>query len=327
MRLAIYVCANAHYVPLMLMFLDSFAERANIRRPFDFYCYTDDDAVISAFSVRNEFEWVKFRKGRVSSLPNYTDWSDSFFYGMGMKIFALSELLANYDRVVYFDLDMMVNRDLNELVDIDLHGKAMGAVTDFQFSRRGTTEVASPVVADVLAYRDQLMGDAINYINSGMFVIDSRLAPPLPDYDRFADENRPSLVDQDYLNYVFAGHICVLPDTFNYMVDQVFINELPMERRILDCVAMGDAHVQHFHGAAKPWISRDSSCYNEILTQANTARFLEVFDRFKTAFEKEPEYAWLTDGVAQNRALAARTDAIAKRFYMAISERQTASTG
>lgn len=314
MRLAIYVCANSHYVPLMLMFLESFAERANIERPFDFYCYVSDENIAEAFSDRNEFSWVKFRKGRVSSLPNYTDWSDSFFYGMSMKIFALSDLLRDYDRVVYFDLDMMVNRDLNELVNIDLQGKAMGAVTDFQFARRGSFEITDKAVADVLAYRDKLIGDFLGYINSGMFVIDSKLAPHLPDYDEFADRNRPSLADQDYLNHVFAGNVCILPDTFNYMVDQLFTKSMSFEQRIRDCSEMGEAHVQHFHGAAKPWKELGSYCYNEILTQANMTRFLEVYDRFRPIFDSVPEYAWLTSGVEQNRELATRTDAIAERF-------------
>jgi lipopolysaccharide biosynthesis glycosyltransferase len=314
MRLAVYICANAHYIPLAMLFMESFAERAQISQPFDFYCFSDSEEMVETFCLEPAYNWVKFRRGYVTDLPNFTAWPDAFYYGMGMKIYALHELRPHYDRILYLDVDMMINRPLDDLVNADLQGKALGAVPDFQFSRHGMIEIREKHLAEILTYRDKLMGQGEAYINSGMFLVDCAQPVALPDYDEFAVEWQPSLIDQDYLNFAYRDNMAILPDTFNFMVDQAFMNRLTYQARIGGSIAMSEAHIQHFHGQAKPWKQAGSYGYEQLLDGMNTARFFEVYDRLRPLFEDVPDYGWLTENIAINRPRLEQSDALAARF-------------
>jgi lipopolysaccharide biosynthesis glycosyltransferase len=175
-------------------------------------------------------------------------------------------------------------------------------------------EIREKHLAEILTYRDKLMGQGEAYINSGMFLVDCAQPVALPDYDEFAVEWQPSLIDQDYLNFAYRDNMAILPDTFNFMVDQAFMNRLTYQARIGGSIAMSEAHIQHFHGQAKPWKQAGSYGYEQLLDGMNTARFFEVYDRLRPLFEDVPDYGWLTENIAINRPRLEQSDALAARF-------------
>lgn len=78
MKLAIYVCVNKRFIPLLLLFLESFNNNANISTDYDFYCFVDRMSIIPEI-LKTKYDWVKFRETKTTNLNNYTSWDNSFF--------------------------------------------------------------------------------------------------------------------------------------------------------------------------------------------------------------------------------------------------------
>lgn len=311
---AVYVCINKKFIPLFKLFYESFRERAAIKQPYDFYCFTDCPETKTVLESDPRYKDVLFVQSESTSLPNYTNWSDDFFYGMSIKIFALHRLYKHYDRLLYIDVDTMVNRELNSLFELDMGDMACAGVRDFPYHRWGDHVDAKHVQHDVDDRVKMLGSGHKDYINSGVFVINCRNVKHMIGYDEFADSFKPKYVDQDYLNYVFKGQIMIMDEKYNYMVDITFMNQKTTEARIIEHLRMSKAHIQHFHGCAKPWKEPGSYGYKEITTQANTTRFYSVYDRLKDELVRSREYEWLWSNVEKNRQAFQRMARIAEDF-------------
>lgn len=313
MKLAIYVCVNKRFIPLLLLFLESFNNNANISTDYDFYCFTDRMSIIPEI-LKTKYDWVKFRETKTTNLNNYTSWDNSFFYGMSLKVFALQELMQDYDRIIYLDVDIIINGDLNEFVNYDLSGYGIGAVPDFQTNRRDPANLSVEHIKYVLDYREQLIGYSDRYFNSGVYIIDNPEKLNSIGYDEFAQKFSPSLVDQDYLNYVYRDDVFILPEKYNFMCDNIHVRDMSYQDRMIDSYNMSLAPIQHFHGSSKPWKGKDSFSYFELLSQMNTIRFFETYDSIYDYLQSNINYNWFTASVDKNRELLLRTDKLAIDF-------------
>lgn len=132
-------------------------------------------------------------------------------YSIGcMFRLAAPVVLAGLDKVIYLDADVLVNKDIKELWNIDLGSNCIAGVVDEGLShgimapapvRTGYVSKESYINSGVLAmnlaeirgYCD-LMRDSVEYM------------------DEFKDYNLP---DQDILNYLFANKILLLDKCWN----------------------------------------------------------------------------------------------------------------
>lgn len=162
----------------------------------------------------------------------------------------LPELLADRDRVLYLDADVLVTGRLDELWDTDLEGVAVGAV-------RNVVERSQ---------RDRLrrlgIDDLLDVLNSGVLLFDLealRARPLLPVarevLARFGDQIR--WPDQDVLNVVYADAWTPLDPRYNVM--NSFYDWEGATERVLGTSqrrsALAAPAVLHFEGptACKPW--------------------------------------------------------------------------
>lgn len=169
----------------------------------------------------------------VAGMPASTQWPSVVYSRL-----LLADLLpADIARVIYLDCDMMVRRPIEELFEVDLGGKPVGAVQDslspFIMGRR-----------DMRQNQDIFhCGDA--YFNSGMLVVDLALWREInikSEVAVIAGKNwLPRLYyDQDVLNLVFRDKWHKLDWRWN-VIDAHPAHE-----------AMGPA-ILHFTGKNKPW--------------------------------------------------------------------------
>ena len=313
MKLAMYVCVNKRFIPLLVLFLESFKNNANIKTKYDFYCFVDRLSIVPEY-LKNKYEWVKFRETKTTNIQNYTSWDSSFFYGMSIKVFALYELMNDYDRIIYLDVDIIINGDLNDFVHCDLGGRGIGAVPDFQTNRRDKRKINLSHVKTTLEYRDTLVGSNELYFNSGVYIIDDPTSLDEIRYDEFATRFKPSLVDQDYLNYVYRGDVCLIPEKYNFMCDNTHLRDMSYQDRMIDSYNMSIAPIQHFHGSSKPWKCKSSFGYFELVSQMNTVRFFETYDSVYDIISSNVNYDWIIKNVDRNRELLQRTDRLAINF-------------
>ena len=122
------------------------------------------------------------------------------------------------------------------------------------------------------------------------------------------------MVDQDYLNYVYRGDVCLIPEKYNFMCDNTHLRDMSYQDRMIDSYNMSIAPIQHFHGSSKPWKCKSSFGYFELVSQMNTVRFFETYDSVYDIISSNVNYDWIIKNVDRNRELLQRTDRLAINF-------------
>ncbi len=149
-------------------------------------------------------------------------------------------LPPSYDRVVYLDCDMIVRKDLKELLLIDLGGKTVGAVADcYQEQRLKHLKRLCASIPSLPTPAKPM------YFNSGMLVIDLNRWKDHGIEEkvlRFLRENpdKISAADQDALNIIFLNDQKELSQKYNFLVAATDTTEQ-------------DPVIIHFAGGSKPW--------------------------------------------------------------------------
>jgi lipopolysaccharide biosynthesis glycosyltransferase len=142
---------------------------------------------------------------------------------------------AEFSKAIYIDIDCVIARDIQPMLDFELVGAPIAAFHEIQ--------VELDFVHHALAeYKDYA------YFNSGVLVVDLDYWRKNGIEELLLDESlslSPTLgfADQDILNRVFRNNWTPLSMNFNYM-----INTYPN-------IKLTDPIVVHFAGLGKPWIS------------------------------------------------------------------------
>ncbi|HMN73521.1 MAG TPA: glycosyltransferase family 8 protein [Rhodoblastus sp.] len=179
--------------------------------------------------------------------------------------FALPDILAGIDRILYLDVDMLTRRDLTPLWETDLQGKALGAVVDhslvdvlpylgIDFGPAGKTRPSKNYVTDIVG-----MADWKRYFNAGLLLIDTPALAASGRIDKaraFLREKGAVAInnDQDALNHAFDGDYKVLGPEWNCIAN--FSRTLGED--FAGCPGLREAWrdpaIAHYAGA-KPWQS------------------------------------------------------------------------
>ncbi len=267
MQSPIVVCAvaDAGYLPLTLVVARSIAATTTTGRPVMFYVVYDGpdsamtervgrwrDPVVSIRLVRHANPWADV--GRIGRFPPST-----------LHRAAIAELLAQHDRAIYLDLDLVVNADLSALFDADLDGNAIGAVVDLPFVDsllRDTDRARS-----TRAYLPEVLGldtpeRVSRYVQGGVALLDLDQLRRIRFAQRFGDfvrEHRDRLIyaDQCALNAILRDDIALLPPTWNVMATSLrpgIIENAPEGVRAAYVEQRAAPGIVHF-GGPKPWSS------------------------------------------------------------------------
>lgn len=282
MSTCVMIAVTTNYIPLAQMWYHSF--KANSGLVCDVVCFADSQDTHDILKLR-----IPELDIRVLTQPtdtNYTGWDDTYFYGMRMKVFGLYALQGEYSKCIYFDVDTLILKELSYLSTLDLGTNILAGVPDCPQHRHPSLEPDSLMMGE-LEFRANISGSMDKYVNAGMLVVDLDKLPPNT-FMEYVTTEKPYCSDQDYLNEVCAGNVLILPDTYNYLVDY-WLNNPSLELTKQTYVDMGNAHVQHFHGAFKPW----STTYNAwcwwIKLQCSTSYYDQVLEECRDTFGGEAD--------------------------------------
>ena len=171
--------------------------------------------------------------------------------------FLLPNILADLDRVLYLDGDLICRTDLTDLFNIELGDNYAAAVPD----------------SGQIYYKHTYVKRVTKYINSGVMLLNlaKMRADNLPEVlirtkKELTDSN---LMDQNVFNVVFDHHIIYLPVRYNFMPVSLWsarekwkiqdINALfgTQYKTIRDLYA--DAAIVHYSSKDKPWKAPDGA--------------------------------------------------------------------
>ena len=156
----------------------------------------------------------------------------------------LPDLLANYKKVVYLDVDVVVLGDIGELYDIDIGDDFMGAVTDWG------AQMALPLNP---GYEEWARGHGFtewhDYVNAGILLMNLDAFRRDLSVDRLVSLACSSkwLFDQDALNILCKGRIRRIDPRWNIQVTRNGY------RRQAGLLRAGEPFAIHYAGRQKPW--------------------------------------------------------------------------
>lgn len=177
---------------------------------------------------------------------NIKHWSIVTYY----RLYAEDYLPKDIEKVLYLDCDIVVNRPIGELFDMDWKGFAVGAVPD--------------MCTEWQEYYDRLGYDKNEgYFNAGVLFmnldywrthkIGQRCIDFLAsNYDRIFNN------DQDVLNVITRNSKRSLPLTYNYQMQlrmPYFFNTFT-ERMKKDVLETTSPHIIHYAAELKPWMTK-----------------------------------------------------------------------
>ncbi|NEG54855.1 DUF4422 domain-containing protein [Bifidobacterium platyrrhinorum] len=172
--------------------------------------------------------------------------------------FGIQEALPFYSKVIYLDCDVVVNGDISELYDIDLHGKAIGAVPDLDFL--GNLNMKQNAAAAYASDRLH-MTDPYHYFQTGVLVMDLDRMREIHSVSEWLDyASRPELThhDQDVLNMECEEDVAYLPYEWNVLhncggrVNTIF-SYAPADAFRAYLESRKHPNIIHYAGPDKPW--------------------------------------------------------------------------
>ena len=139
----------------------------------------------------------------------------------------LATLLPHIDKIIYFDCDMVVNRDLNSLFSINLEEDVIAGAQDINF---------------------RMLKKNASYINAGMVVMDLKKIREENIEELFLKYTKEhidtiKMGDQEILNEVLQGRIKVIDPHWNVQTSN-FTNR---------SIYTNEPWIIHYVGQQKPW--------------------------------------------------------------------------
>lgn len=235
----VLACDERYAMPLATT-LRSIVESNPTDRPLEIYILTDCIPEHIREKVRNSLpagsaviQWIDVDLGLFRDFTTINHISRITYARL-----LLPRIFPDISRVLYLDSDILVLDRLQDLCELELGGKILGAVTDgldFQL-KAGTSRPAVPQVQD--------------YFNAGVLLIDldrwrnARVSEKALEY--LAANPASPFSDQDALNVACDGQWARLDGRWNYLVydEDLAITSLHPDDR---------PRIAHFVTWKKPW--------------------------------------------------------------------------
>lgn len=199
--------------------------------------------------------------------------------------FFIPEIFQDFDKVLYLDPDMIIERNVGELFDLNLDDYLLAACRDVEAERK------SYEILELKNYFNNILHikNIHNYFQAGVLIYNIK---EMIKFDfikhclhSLEEVGSPMWVDQDILNSVVQNRVYFLDPQWNYefflSLDNSFIlNNL--DYRIYDVMKNVEKHpyIIHYCGGYKPWndaslpladhfwkYARQTPFYEEILYQ------------------------------------------------------------
>ena len=295
---AVPICfaANNGFLPFTGVMIQSIIDHANKNDNYDIVVLcsdADQELKRKMISLARDKQNVSIRLYDVNdfyTMPKnlftenvytQTSYSPEIYYRL-----LIPTLMPDYEKVLYFDGDMLALTDVAELY----HGTELG--DNLIASSRDYAGLCHCYKEgdDRRAYREQVLGlkNVDNYILSGMLVINvpefNKLftGDQLMDIAAFMDWRQH---DQDILNVICEDRILLIDGSWDYLQDFGWTNYLPAWLKAEYDETAKNVKIAHFAGQRKPWVNNSLNSDKFWDTCAKTPFFDDVVKRLDPNFD------------------------------------------
>lgn len=200
---------------------------------------------LSRFMERNQgqIQIYKMDSRIFAGFPDLQRWSVETLFRL-----RIPEVLPEHiHRVLYLDVDMVVEKSLQELYNMDFNDKSLIVCVN-------TDGNVDDKEKNILWNRRA----DIPYFNAGMMLLNLEKIRQVCDFQKYCGIVRKKqglfpYLDQDLLNYVFGEDVVYVPaEQYNCIIGPE-----------TECIPE-DAAIYHFGTAEKPWLKKGEKKYYEI---------------------------------------------------------------
>ena len=194
--------------------------------------------ILNEFIAKNINDKIYIEILHFNQRYNFDD-NSNYLTSAAIFKFDISNILSDYDKILYIDCDTIILKDLTELFNIDINGYYAAVVKDFI-----ATEILKPHLD--LGIKD--------YFNSGVMLLNSKLLREnnvkeiLLDY---RTKNYDALMDQNTLNYAFNNKVKFIKPKYNYMRTNSSYDKTLLDK-FFECDTGEDIVILHITWL-KPW--------------------------------------------------------------------------
>ncbi len=214
MNIPVFLASDENYAPFLCTTMYSILE--NTKSNIDFYILDggikDESKKLIEKSLRefNNYS-IKYFNMEIFNLerfPNIRHYSLNAF-----SRYFIPRLVPNIEKVIYIDVDVIVNGDIAELYNIDIENKALAAVPE-NFCKTNGEYVKEHIKPD--------FANIENYFNTGVMLLNNKQFVEKDYSTKLIDMtikyfDKLSCPDQDIFNIIFEHNHKLIDYKFNYM--------------------------------------------------------------------------------------------------------------
>ena len=200
----------------------------------------DSKKILKTFEVQNVNINIIDYQNKYKDLYN----ENSYVSNATFIRFDIPDLLKDFDKILYLDVDMIIQKDLTDLYNTNLNDTYAGVVLDI----------------GELFYDLTIRTGLKQYFNAGMILYNAKkyreenLAEKLLEIYK-KDSKKLVLMDQDALNIGFNNNITILPPEYNYQqsISEYWNGEVKKYYSLSKNTNIENVSIIHYT-RMKPWI-------------------------------------------------------------------------
>lgn len=263
----VFACSE-NFVPYLSVATQSIVENACASRRYDIIVLTRDISPASMITLTRQVKSDNVGIGFLDvdaalgdiELPHHGHFRPETYYRL-----LAPQLLPNVDKAIYLDSDLIVEKDIAGLFDVDVTGYPLAATRDADTI--GQIEGYDATVGPYLK-NDLGMRDPHDYFQAGVLLMNlaelRRTVSP-EEFLALSTQRMWRWLDQDVLNRVVNGNYVRVHMRWNYLMDWQhlrrthIVSNAPADVRAEYEEAAADPAIIHFAGPDnRPWLYPDA---------------------------------------------------------------------
>lgn len=263
----VFACSE-NFVPYLSVATQSIVENASASRRYDIIVLTRDISPASMITLTRQVKSDNVGIGFLDvdaalgdiELPHHGHFRPETYYRL-----LAPQLLPNVDKAIYLDSDLIVEKDIAGLFDVDVTGYPLAATRDADTIGQieGYDATVGPYLKNELGMRNPH-----DYFQAGVLLMNlaelRRTVSP-EEFLALSTQRMWRWLDQDVLNRVVNGNYVRVHMRWNYLMDWQhlrrthIVSNAPADVRAEYDEAAADPAIIHFAGPDnRPWLYPDA---------------------------------------------------------------------
>jgi lipopolysaccharide biosynthesis glycosyltransferase len=282
---AVCIVSSNEYAPFAGVVVKSIVNNASLGNNYDIVILSDDMSVSNIRRIESIAEDYDNVSVRIFDISQYTKGHNFYTWAHFTKNtyyrLLTPDIFTNYEKVIYLDSDVIVNKDIAELYNEDITGYNMAAAYD--------THVVSYCTRipplEQKKYNEEIlhMENPEEYFQCGVSLYNiSEIKNNYPKGYLIsqAEEKQLRWLDQDLVNMLFYGKIKKIKNNWNVMVSNIpgDLDEyhLPEDLKNEYFEARKNPYIVHYAGHAIPCYTKVPDLYEYFWEYARQTCFYEI---------------------------------------------------